>query len=103
MSATHQDLPASVALFFLFLKMVISYLILRLILADGYNLITNWNGSDCGNKELPWMRGCLPQDKYLRASISNKVTNTYQLKILSIVDMSAVLFSIAFFFLYHFV
>jgi hypothetical protein len=103
MSATHQDLPASVALFFLFIKMVISYLILRLVLADGYNLVTNWNGTDCGNPELPWMRDCIPQDKYLKASIANKVTDKYHLKILEIVNMGAVLFSIVFFFIYHFV
>jgi hypothetical protein len=57
-SSTHEDLPASIALFFLFLKMVISYLILRLAMAEGYNLITNWKGGDCGSRELPWMSAC---------------------------------------------
>lgn len=49
MSTSHPDLPAGIALYFQFVKMVISYLIFRFVLADGYNLLTNFRGNDCGN------------------------------------------------------
>ena len=103
MSSTHTDLPASVALFFQFLKMVIVYLVLRLVLADAFNLITNWYGHDCGRNGVDWLKGCHNTDKYVRASISNKVLNNSQLHIVDLLDLGAVLFSIAFFVIYRFV
>lgn len=102
LNSTHEDLPASVALYFLFLKMVIIYLVLRLLIADGYNLFTNWFGHDCGDPKVPEMKGCLYADKYSRASVSNKVLQDDKLWVLGLVDMAAVLFSIAFFVMYRF-
>lgn len=55
MPTDHPDLPADVALYFQFVRMTIIYLIFRFVLADGYNLITNLRGRDCGNWEIPMM------------------------------------------------
>lgn len=102
-SATDKVLPGNVALYFLFLKMVLIYLVLRLVLADGYNLYSNWKGHDCGKADVEWLKGCEYSDKYVRFSVSNKVLQTAQLRVVDFLDMGAVLFSIAFFVIYRFV
>ena len=81
--------------------MVIVYLAMRLVLADGYNLISNEYGHDCGRADVSWLRKCNSSDLYVQGSIVNKVLNSDQLKIQDTLTTIAVLFSIVFFFIYR--
>jgi len=40
-------LPASISLYFTFIKMVIAYIVARFLIVDLYNLVTNFNGRYC--------------------------------------------------------
>lgn len=56
------------------MKIVIGYAALRLVLCDGYNLMTNIRGGDCGDTRIPLMEECV-REKYTIGSVANKASH----------------------------
>lgn len=82
--------------------MTIIYLTLRFIIADGFNLFSNWRGGDCGSLKGPLTYICEPTLAMV-SSIGNKFTDYPTLRRVDFLNMIAIIASCAFFAIYRFI
>lgn len=91
-------LNSGASMFFTFIKMTIVYLLLRFIITDGFNLVTNFLATYCNDST----HEC-EDNSFARASIFNKVTpeGDSDVMIVDILNLVTVVFSIIYFLVYH--
>ena len=87
------------AMFFTFIKMCIVYLLLRFLLTDGFNVITNFMATFCSRDDVD----LCGKNSFAKSSLYNKMTPTSEklIVIVDILNLATVVVSILFFFFYR--
>jgi len=81
---------SDIILFFSFIRTIIIYLVLHIIFSEGYNIVTNIQGSDCTNLNCA-------KSIFTTLSSTNKLQNITSFKIQDYLNLALIAISILYF------
>lgn len=90
---TNPMIRSDIILYFSFIRTLIVYLVIHLVISDLYNLLTNMGGKACGSGFL----GNCPKSFMTLMATTNKLGHHNPLKMLDILNLALVVISVVYF------